>query len=49
LPGGACEIGDADVDVIGCKPAQEFRHTGNLRAPRGVLADTLRGIDGVGK
>jgi hypothetical protein len=45
----AREIGHTDVYLRRCKPAQEFRHAGNLRAPRGVLADMLRGVDEAGK
>ena len=35
----------ANVDLCRREPAQEFRDACDLRAPRGVLADTLRCVD----
>ena len=33
--------------IRGRKPAQEVRHAGDLCAPGGVLADTVRSVDEV--
>ena len=49
LPDHAGEIRHADVDFRGRELAQEFRDAGDLRAPRGVLANALRGFDELGE